>query len=109
MGVASANALRRQLTMLSAAGASTESRHVVLNRAERAYGMGPREVEALLGVPIDVVLPSTPEVVAAANMGVPMVGNKRGGAFGKAISLLVQRIHAGELNVVNKHRGVDVA
>lgn len=109
MDVASAHALRRQLAMLSAAGAAPESRHVVLSRAERSRGVGPREIESLLGMPVDVVVPTAPEVVAAANLGVPVAWKKRGGPFGKAMAQLTQCIYEGELNLVNKHRGVDVA
>ncbi|KAA1400412.1 MinD/ParA family protein [Aeromicrobium ginsengisoli] len=109
MDVSSARALRRQLAMLSSVGDVPESRHVVLNRAERTHGVGPREIESLLGIPVDVVVPSAAEVPAAANFGTPAVWRKRGGPFGKAIAHLVQRIHEGELSVVAKHRGVDVA
>lgn len=109
MDVSSARALRRQLKMLSAAGASPEARHVVLNRAERVPGMGAREIESLLGFPVDVVVPLAPEVPAAANLGVPVAGRRRGGPFGKTIALLVQRIHDVETSISNKHRGVDVA
>lgn len=109
MDVSSSRALRRQVGMLSAAGASPEARHVVLNRAERTSGVGPREIESLLGFPVDVVVPVAPEVPAAGNLGVPAVGKRRTGPFGKAIGQIVQRIHEGELTIVNKHRGVDVA
>ncbi len=109
MDGSSARGLRRQLAMLDAEGCAPETRHVVLNRAERMNGMGPREVETLLGCPVDVLITRSPEVALAANLGVPCVGKRRGGQFSKAIDQLVQRIHAGELSVANKHRGVEVA
>ncbi|TIC80941.1 AAA family ATPase [Nocardioides sp. GY 10127] len=48
-------------------------RHLVLNRADDAVGLGPEKVESILGMPTAARLPSAVEVAAATNSGTPIV------------------------------------
>lgn len=48
-------------------------RHLVLNRADDAVGLGADQVEGILGMPVAVRLPTATEVAAATNAGRPIV------------------------------------
>lgn len=110
MDLASTNALRKEITLLTEFELLPSSRHVVLNFADRKSGVGVREIESALGVPVDVVVPRTSDVLYAGNRGEPFLTRKSSGAAGKAIRQLVKRIHADEEAASgSKHRGIAVA
>jgi pilus assembly protein CpaE len=48
-------------------------RHLVLNRADDAVGLDSEKVEQILGMPITMAVPSSVEIAAATNAGVPIV------------------------------------
>ncbi|WP_340538634.1 AAA family ATPase [Nocardioides sp. GXZ039] len=48
-------------------------RHLVLNRADDAVGIGPAEVESILGMPITARLATSIDVAAATNAGTPIM------------------------------------
>ncbi|MEN8705739.1 MAG: AAA family ATPase [Nocardioides marinisabuli] len=48
-------------------------RHLLLNRADDAVGIGPEKVEAILGMPIATQVGSSIEIAASTNSGVPIV------------------------------------
>ncbi|CUR53959.1 Flp pilus assembly protein ATPase CpaE-like protein [metagenome] len=52
---------------------AVDHRHLVLNRADDAVGLDNAKVEAILGVPIAVPIPTAVEVAAATNAGRPIV------------------------------------
>ncbi|WP_110205087.1 AAA family ATPase [Nocardioides daejeonensis] len=49
------------------------SRHLLLNRADDAVGLDSTKVEAILGMPITTLIPSSIDVAAATNAGKPIV------------------------------------
>ena len=48
-------------------------RHLLLNRADDAVGIGPEKVEAILGMPIATQVGSSIAIAASTNSGVPLV------------------------------------
>ena len=58
---------------------------LVLNRANSEVGIKPREVEDVLGVPVDFELPSERAVPVSVNQGNPLVLTHGDGAFGRGI------------------------
>lgn len=109
MDVASARALRKQITVLAAGGISPEARHVVLNAADRSSGINVRGIESEIGRPVDVVLPRSLDVSVAVNLGESVMARRGGGSFRKGINLLVNRIQDEHADAPSKHRGVEVA
>lgn len=110
MDVASIRALRKEIDVLSELGLLPTSRHVALNFADRRSGLSVRDVEAVIGLPVDRVIPRSQDVPLAGNRGEPLMLKKRGGPVPKAIRGLVERIHLDEAKErKSKHKGVDVA
>lgn len=110
MEVASIRALRKAVDVLSELKLLPVSRHVVLNFADRCSGLTVRDVEAVIAMPVDLVLPRTPTVTIAGNLGSPFMLKKRGGLIAKSIRNLAARINeaATEQEPANgkKHAGV---
>ncbi len=52
---------------------AVDHRHLVLNRADDAVGLDEAKVEAILGVPIAVPIPTSIDIAAATNAGNPIV------------------------------------
>lgn len=94
MDVSSIRALRREIDVLSELALLPISRHVVLNMADRNSGLVVRDVEGVLGMPVDVVIPRAPEVPVAGNRGEPLMLAKRAGPAAKALTKLSSRFAA---------------
>ncbi|MCW2830327.1 MAG: pilus assembly protein CpaE, partial [Aeromicrobium sp.] len=78
--------------------------------ASNQSGMKVKDVEAAVGLPVDVVISRAPEVQLAANHGVPlMLNKKKGGPFVKAIRSLVGRLDSQEAAAQRTHKRLDVA
>jgi pilus assembly protein CpaE len=109
MNLASTRAMRKEIDVLTDRGLLPGSCHVVLNFADRHAGVGVREIESALGMPVDVVIPRSNDVLHAGNAGVTLMARKSGGQVGKALRQLVKRIHTEEeANVGSRHRGIEV-
>lgn len=109
MDRASTGALRKEIDVLANLGLIPPSQHVVLNFANRRAGLGVRDVETAIGLPVDVVIPLSLDVPFLGNLGVAFMERKRGGPVVKAFHQLVARIHADEeSDLINKHRGMEV-
>ena len=109
MDLGSARALRKEISILTELGLIPSSRHVVLNFADRRSGVGVREIESALGLPVDVVVPRSNDVLYAGNLGEVLMDRKSGGPVVKAIRQLVKRIHTDEEAAIrNKHRGIEM-
>lgn len=50
-------------------------RHLVLNRADDAVGIGPDKVEAILGMHVSTQIATSVDIAAATNAGTPIVGH----------------------------------
>ena len=77
--------LRLTLDMLDLLGYPQASWLVVLNRSDSKVGLGLDEVERTLRVPIAAQMPSSRDVPASINRGVPLVVDEPGHAVSQAI------------------------
>jgi pilus assembly protein CpaE len=73
MDVSSIRSLRKELDVLDALGISEPRRHLVLNRADSKVGLDVQDVETVLGMSVDLALPSTRAVPLALNQGIPLI------------------------------------
>ncbi len=87
------------------------SRHTVVNLTDKQSGLRIKDVEAVMGVPVDFVLPRMKEVQAAANRGVPVLAEVKGSPFAKGVRALAKRIYDRARNNEPKptHRRNEVA
>lgn len=110
MDVSCVRSVRKEADLLSELGLLPASRTLALNLADRQSGMKVKDVEAVVGIPVDVVIPRSLDVQLAANHGQPlMLRKKRGGPFVKAIHTLMDRLRRqGELTE-SRHRRLEVA
>ncbi len=51
-------------------------RHLLLNRADDAVGLGPEKVETILGMPVSAQVATAVEIAAATNAGTPIVSGQ---------------------------------
>jgi len=94
MDVASIRSLRKAIDVLSELNLLPSSRHVVLNFADRRSGLAVRDIEAVIGMPVDVVMPRSPEVPIAGNRGAPFMLKQRNSPVMKSMHNLVARLNA---------------
>jgi pilus assembly protein CpaE len=73
MDVAGVRSLRKELDALDLAGVTTSRRHLVLNRADSRVGISPHDIEEVLGMEVDISIPSARSVPLSMNEGVPLV------------------------------------
>ena len=98
MDVSSIRSLRKAIDVLAELNLLPSSRHVVLNFADRRSGLAVRDVEAVIGMPVDVVLPRSADVPVSANRGEPFMLKKRGGPITKSMHRLVTRLQEASTN-----------
>ncbi|NRQ48293.1 AAA family ATPase [Aeromicrobium stalagmiti] len=92
MDVASVRNIRKEIEVLATLNILPGMRHLVLNFADRQSGLSVRDVEAVVGLPVNVVVPRAPEVSLSANRGVPVLMEKKGGPAAKAMNNVVKRL-----------------
>lgn len=92
MDVASVRNVRKEIEVLATLNILPGARHLILNFADRQSGLSVRDVEAVVGLPVNVVVPRAPEVSLSANRGVPVLMEKKGGPAAKAMNSVVKRI-----------------
>lgn len=111
MDVACLRGVRKEIELLTELSLLPDSRHVVLNFADKQTGLRVKDVESMLGMPVDFVIPRAKEVPAAANRGVPLLASAKSGPFVKTIKALSKRIYdrARAAEEKQTHRRVDVA
>lgn len=110
MDVASVRNVRKEVEVLATLNILPGTRHFVLNFADRSSGMSVRDVEAVVGMPVDVVVPRATEVSLGSNRGVPVLLEKKGGPAAKAIRKLVKRFEAGGSPIVTPaHKGASIS
>ncbi len=110
MDVACVRSVRREVDLLSQLGVLPTSRTFALNLADRQSGMKVKDVEAVVGLPVDVVIPRSSSVQLAANHGQPlMLRKKRGGPFVKAVRSLIARLQQTAPTADSKHRRMELA
>ena len=111
MDVASVRNVRKEIEVLAQLNILPPSRHFVLNFADRQSGMSVRDVEAVVGLPVNIVVPRAAQVYVSANRGVPVLLDKKGGPAAKAMRKLVKRFDqsARESGKAFQHKGVDLS
>lgn len=93
MDIACLRSVRKEIELLGELSLLPASRHVVLNFADKQSGLKVKDVEALLGVPVDLVLPRAKEVPVASNKGVPLVVSSKSNPFAKSVKALARKIY----------------
>src|ERR1700712_1598654 len=68
------------------------NRHLVLNRADEEVGLSLANVEEILGMPVEVSLPSSTAVASATNHGRPIVLSKPDHPVSRAIDELARKL-----------------
>lgn len=107
MDVASVRNVRKEIEVLATLNILPGARHLVLNFADRQSGLSVRDVEAVVGLPVNVVVPRAHEVALASNRGVPVLMEKKSGAAAKAIQNVVKRFEGeGPAPAPFAHKGV---
>lgn len=91
MDVPSVRGLRKELAALDRLGMTSQRRHLVLNRADTKVGLTAADVEAALGLPVDVAVPSARAVPLSVNTGSPVVEAEPRSPVAKALGQLVAR------------------
>jgi pilus assembly protein CpaE len=93
MDIACLRSVRKEVELLSELAILPASRHVVLNFADKQSGLKVKDVEAMLGLPVDVVMPRAKEVPVASNKGVPLVVSSRSNPFVKSVKALAKKVY----------------
>ncbi len=110
MSVPSARGLRKEIAVLTAVGIMPSARHVVLNFADRMSGLSVRDIEATIGVPVDIAVPRSSAVTLSTNLGVPLLQAGKKNPASAALNQLVLRFHPGaKIKRGRLHRRVVVA
>lgn len=68
--------VRVALETLETLGIARGHRHLLLNRADEAVGIGPEKVEAILGLSVSTQVATSTDIAAATNAGTPIVVGK---------------------------------
>jgi len=111
MDMACLRSVRKAGELIAELDLMPPSRHTVVNLTDKQAGLRIKDVEAVLGTPVDFVLPRMKEVQAAANRGVPVMGEIKGSSFAKTMRALAKRIYDRARNDEPKrtHRRNEVA
>ncbi|MFI2565933.1 CpaE family protein [Paenarthrobacter sp. NPDC018779] len=95
MDIPSIRGLNHGLEVLRQLDLMPPSSTVVLNFADKRSGLTVKDVEATVGLPVEVVLPHSRAVPFSTNAGVPMLQSGRRDPVAKGLGALVAKIAAG--------------
>lgn len=110
MSVPSVRGLRQELATLAALGILPAERHVVMNFADKVSGLNAKDVEATIGVPVDVAIPRSSAVALSTNRGVPLLEQDSRDPAAKALHQIVVRFDSAAAQKRGRaHRRVVVA
>lgn len=93
MDIACLRSVRKEVELLTELQLLPASRHVVLNFADKGSGLRVKDVESMLGAPVDFAIPRAKEVPVAANRGIPVLVDSKSGAYVKAIRALAKKVY----------------
>ncbi|MFD1214471.1 CpaE family protein [Arthrobacter sp. GCM10027362] len=91
MDVPSVRGLRKELEVLGQLQLVPETRRIVVNTADRHSGLSVQDIEAVLGAPVDVVIPRSRAVAYSMNKGEPLLQDGSRDPAAKALRRLVER------------------
>lgn len=77
MDVPSVRAVRKELDILKQLDLVPERRHVVVNMADKHSGLSIQDIEATIGVPVDIRVPRSRAVTYATNKGEPLLQDEK--------------------------------
>jgi pilus assembly protein CpaE len=92
--VPSVRALRKAIDVLDLLGMTRARRHLVLNRSDDRVGLSVRDVEATLGLGVDVSVPTSRSVQISVNQGSPIVESDPRSPAARALTTLAERFVA---------------
>ncbi|MFF2389104.1 CpaE family protein [Agromyces sp. NPDC058104] len=92
MGVPSLRATRTEFELLTKIGLMPGNRHVVVNQTDKNSGLTIKDVENIIGAPVDIEVPKSSAVLFASNKGVPLIHDDVRDPAAKAIRSIVLRI-----------------
>ncbi|MEA5453437.1 AAA family ATPase [Sinomonas sp. JGH33] len=92
MDVPGVRGLRSSLDVLGRLGLLPEARHLVLNMADAKTGLSVRDIEATVGVPVDVSVPRSRLVAYSTNRGIPVLQSSRRDRATAALGEVVDRL-----------------
>ena len=87
--VPSIRAVKRQLDALDRLGLMGHRRHFLLNRSDARVGLSKADIEATIGMPIVLEIPSSRVVPVSTNQGVPLLAGEGRDAVTKAMQSMV--------------------
>ena len=96
MDVPSVRGLRKEIAALDALGMVTQRRHFVLNRSDTKVGLDTADIEATVGMSVDVAVPSSRAVPLSMNQGLPVIDSEPRSAVSKQLQGLVRRFAPAE-------------
>ena len=91
MDVPSIRSLRKEIVALEQLGMVTQQRHFVLNRADSRVGLDAEDIQATVGLPIDVQVPSSRAVPLSMNQGSPIVLSDPRNPVSRNLGTLIDR------------------
>jgi pilus assembly protein CpaE len=91
LDVTSVRSVRKELTALDQLGMTHQRRHLVINRADSKVGLDLRDVEATLGLPVDISISSSRMVPLSLNHGDPVIASESRSPIARQFSELVDR------------------
>lgn len=92
MGVPALRGVRKEFELLTALGLMPGNRHIVVNQTDKLSGLTMRDVENIIGAPVDIEVPRSSAVLLSSNRGVPLIHDDVRDPAAKAIRSLVMRI-----------------
>lgn len=92
MDVACIRSVRKELDLLNELGLMPASRYLALNFADKQSGMRVKDVEGVIGAPVDFVLVRSRELPIATNKGVPVILGKKRAPFARTIRQIGRKI-----------------
>lgn len=91
MDVPSVRGARKELDVLDKLQMSAQRRHVVVNNATRDSGLSVQDIEATLGVPVDLVIPRSKALAYSTNQGEPLLHQRSRDKAAKVLRRIVDR------------------
>jgi pilus assembly protein CpaE len=91
MDVPSVRSLRKLVDALELLGMTHQRRHFLVNRADSKVGLDIDDVEATVGLPVDVELASSRMVPLSTNQGTPVIESQPRSPVARQLGTLVQR------------------
>lgn len=91
MDVPSVRGARKELEVLDKLNMTAPKRHVVVNSAARDSGLSVQDIEATLGVPVNLAIPRSKALTYSTNQGEPLLHQRSRDKAAKALLRLVDR------------------